>query len=515
MKLHHSNIEFTVPDEFTTAPQPQGPDPRVAMLNPCQRRAFDSVMDFLGGRLAANALLIEGFAGTGKSFLVNTLVAELDRLNPEMKIAFAAPTHAALNVLRKGGRYNHKGTDDSRAQAQRRAMQRVSFFTTVQLLGLKYTVNEQGVESYESPAMQDPDDVPVSQVTVAIIDETSMIPADIVARCLEWAGAVYIVFLGDGAQLSPVKEGPTPILASEGYREANGVVRLVLDQPMRQAEGSSILDLATAVREGRFFGDFSPFLKQGEMDRLTDMRHFKAMLHEGLNPNSGGWHGDPASFRVLAYTNDAVKSANALCRAFWHGQAGPDGRVPLMAADLPPVMAGESMLTTAPLVGPGGEVLINNGKELRCKATMPSTLTLPAFNPSHGPVTLPVLRCLVADAPFDGEEPEEMEVTVLDTSIPGLDTEKRFDAWRIASMAFLRNERKPQLWKEFFAQDRQVLRWQHVFASTVHKAQGTTLATAMPLWGDFQRMRTTDPMNYNRLLYTGVTRAKERIVIAP
>jgi AAA domain/UvrD-like helicase C-terminal domain len=479
---------------------PQGPDPRVAMLNECQAKAFETVMAFLGGRLDAMALLIEGFAGTGKSFLVNTLVAEIDRLNPGMKVAFVAPTHAALNVLRKGGRYKHKGTDDSRPSSQVRNMERVSFMTTVQALGLKYQVDANGKETYDTPPFQDPSEVPIAQVQVVIHDETSMAYDDYVEKMMRWAGEVYIIFLGDGAQLAPVGEGPTPILASEEWRRQKGVLRVVLDQPMRQAEGSAILDLATAVREGRFFGDFFPYVRpHGGVELLPSLRQRQDMLIEGLSLG-GRWHDDPASFRALAYTRDAASDMNARCRWVWHQQPG---------YDLPAILPGETMLTTAPLLNASGDIIINNGKELMALDAMQSTLTLPAFKPGGGSVTLPTWRCRVEDTAFDDALPEVHEVTVLDTSDPSAAT--RFEAWRQESMTHLRKVRDRALWKEFFAQERQVMSWQHIFASTVHRAQGVTLGAAMLMYGDFQRMRNQDPFNYNRLLYTAITRAKDSV----
>jgi tRNA(Met) C34 N-acetyltransferase TmcA len=65
-------------------------------LTPAQALAYDQLLPFLEGRHEACLAVLEGYAGTGKTFLVARLLGALTGL----KIAVAAPTNKAVRVLR-------------------------------------------------------------------------------------------------------------------------------------------------------------------------------------------------------------------------------------------------------------------------------------------------------------------------------------------------------------------------------------------------------------------------------
>ena len=65
-------------------------------LTPAQALAYDQLLPFLQGNHDARLAVLEGYAGTGKTFLVARLLRDLSGV----KIAVAAPTNKAVRVLR-------------------------------------------------------------------------------------------------------------------------------------------------------------------------------------------------------------------------------------------------------------------------------------------------------------------------------------------------------------------------------------------------------------------------------
>ena len=179
--------------------------------------------------------LLKGFAGTGKTTLVGTLVNSLRKTT--MKSVLMAPTGRAAKVMS-----NYSNT-------QAFTIHRKIYFPKKQSGG--------GVQFVLAPNKH--------RNTVFIVDEASMIPDTPADSKLFENGSllddllmfVYsghnckLILIGDTAQLPPVKLNLSPALDADklemNYNKE--VVRLELDEVVRQAEDSGILVNATLLRE--------------------------------------------------------------------------------------------------------------------------------------------------------------------------------------------------------------------------------------------------------------------------
>lgn len=179
--------------------------------------------------------LLKGFAGTGKTTLVGTLVNSLWKT--AMKSVLMAPTGRAAKVMS-----NYSNT-------QAFTIHRKIYFPKKQSGG--------GVQFVLAPNKH--------RNTVFIVDEASMIPDTPADSKLFENGSllddllmfVYsghnckLILIGDTAQLPPVKLNLSPALNADrlemDYNKE--VVRLELDEVVRQAENSGILANATLLRE--------------------------------------------------------------------------------------------------------------------------------------------------------------------------------------------------------------------------------------------------------------------------
>lgn len=155
-------------------------------------------------------IVISGYAGTGKSFTIRYLIDALQI--PESAVVFTAFTGKACEVMKKKGNKN---------------------VSTLHKLLYKHKPLPSGgflripVESIE--------------YDIVVVDECSMVPNEM-RTLLESLPDIFIIYLGDDAQLPPIKEEDNNHLLDNPH--------IKLTQIMRQAEGNDIIDIATIVRQG-------------------------------------------------------------------------------------------------------------------------------------------------------------------------------------------------------------------------------------------------------------------------
>ncbi|MCG2459559.1 AAA family ATPase [Flavobacteriaceae bacterium F89] len=219
--------------------------------------------------------LLKGFAGTGKTTLVGTLVSCLWKT--KMKSVLMAPTGRAAKVM------------SNYANAQSYTIHRKIYFPKKERGG--------AVKFVLAPNKH--------RNTIFIVDEASMIPDAPSDSMLFDNGSllddllmyVYsghnckLVLIGDTAQLPPVRLDLSPAL--DGHKLAlnynKEVVKIELEEVVRQAEDSGILVNATLLREqlqGEFFEafkfDVAPFK---DIVRLIDGYDIQEAIDDSYGQN--------------------------------------------------------------------------------------------------------------------------------------------------------------------------------------------------------------------------------------
>ncbi|WP_116769795.1 ATP-dependent DNA helicase [Maribacter litoralis] len=220
-----------------------------------QSVALQKLAEFTLSTVKDEAFLLKGYAGTGKTTLIGTLVNSLWKV--QKKAVLMAPTGRAAKVMS-----NYSST-------QAFTIHRKIYFPKKQSGG--------GVQFVLAPNKH--------RDTLFIVDEASMIPDTAADSKLFENGSllddlmmfVYsghkckLLLIGDTAQLPPVHLVLSPALdgnkLSLNYNKE--VVRLELNEVVRQAGDSGILANATLLREqlqGDFFEDF-----KFNVDPFTDI----------------------------------------------------------------------------------------------------------------------------------------------------------------------------------------------------------------------------------------------------
>jgi hypothetical protein len=233
-------------------------------------------------------ICITGYAGTGKSTLIRILLKRLDGYIktwqlltgdvPELDVALTATTNKAAEAF----------TDATGKSAG----------TIHSFLKLRLSQDYSTGVKILAPAKG----APVKTGYLLFIDEASMIDPHLLGLIFEMTEDCKIVFMGDPAQLPPVKYPTTPVF-NAGFPMSS------LTQVVRQAAGSPINALATQFRETVTTGIWKPFEPDGQHIIHLDREAFdQAAMQEFNRPD---WHYHDS--KVLAYTNArAIAYNNAL-----------------------------------------------------------------------------------------------------------------------------------------------------------------------------------------------------------
>ncbi len=219
--------------------------------------------------------LLKGFAGTGKTTLIGTLVGNLWKTTK--KAVLMAPTGRAAKVM----------SNYSKTQA----------FTIHRKIYFPKKQGASGVQFVLAPNKH--------RNTVFIVDEASMIPDTPADSKLFENGSllddlimfVYsghnckLILIGDTAQLPPVHLSLSPALDEDklSLNYNKEVVRLELDDVVRQAEDSGILANATLLREeiqGNYFDSFKfDVLPYKDIVRLIDGHEIQEAIDNSYSEN--------------------------------------------------------------------------------------------------------------------------------------------------------------------------------------------------------------------------------------
>jgi exodeoxyribonuclease-5 len=179
-------------------------------FTPHQDAALTAVSHWLGAKPRGSKLFrLFGYAGTGKTTLARHIAESV-----EGEVKFAAFTGKAALVMRR------KGCDGA---------------STIH--SLIYRARESGDEV---PSFELWDDAPASKAKLIIIDECSMVDAELGRDLMSFG--VPVLVLGDPAQLPPIQGGG---FFTDAEPDA------MLTEVHRQAQDDPIVRLSMDIREGR------------------------------------------------------------------------------------------------------------------------------------------------------------------------------------------------------------------------------------------------------------------------
>jgi exodeoxyribonuclease-5 len=361
-------------------------------------------------------------------------------------VTVCAPTHKAVQVL-----------------SEELGGAPVQMQTLHSFLGLRLQPTEDG--EYELVAEETQD----YAAGVVIVDEASMIGREEWAHIEDSPFWLQWLFVGDPAQLPPVNEDPSPALDVPGP---------TLETIHRQAADNPILELATRIRTGDN-GRFGSTFEDGKGVAITHNRD--EFLDSVLRAfDTDAFAEDATHARVLAYRNKTVRRYNREIRAARYG------------ADADRFVEGEWLVATETWYHEGAARLTNS-EEVRVKKATVDT--------------------------FEADDQSEWKTWKLKVRTPGRGLtrtayvlhEDEFDRYedRLERRRDTAKEDGSK-WDRYYELRERFARVDYAYASTVHKAQGSTFNTVFVDRRDLQACRGEERQ---ALLYVAVTRPARRLAL--
>ena len=261
--------------------------------NAQQVDALNAMSDFI--KSDETSMTLSGYAGTGKTSLME-MIAKKCRANYK-NVVFCASTNKAAAVL-----------NDKVKKAGFEAK------TLNKIFGIQVEIDPDSKE-YDARKTRNKinEDALLKQGiysgTTVIIDEASMINEENYNTINMMAKdfGLKIIYVGDSAQLAPVKEKDI----SKVFRNGDGKV-ITLTQ-VERTDDNAILKEATDLRNGKPLSGESSFNAKGEGVAYVSPQN-RESINSILSHYAKELKNNPNAFRVLAYTNAAVAKYNQQIR---------------------------------------------------------------------------------------------------------------------------------------------------------------------------------------------------------
>jgi hypothetical protein len=433
-----------------------------------QWEALQNLLAFARGEKGLTYCL-SGFAGTGKSLLVQALVAKLRSANDDRKISFTAPTNKAVRVLSTMVAEWGLGVECQ---------------TCAKLLALTPKIDrETGLQVFE------PDwdlESTVQDYDLIIVDECSMISQDLWGYLLAEVNLMTrFLFMGDPYQAPPIGES-----ISRSFFEISDQSALTEIKRYGGPIGAVCADIRSNLKrrgEPIIESDHNPDKTEGVFNLPRE--RWTAALIKAFQSES--YQNDPDSVRAIAYTNRQVLKINNIVRKAIRG------------ADAPRFVVGERLIARShyameDIYGNDQKVFstademeitgVRIGKAGDYKTWM---LNVQIFEDNRQPVCVPVLH--------------EDSLALY---------EER-----------LSERKKARAWEQFWALKNRFADLRYAYCLTAHQSQGSTFRNVFVdvpnILGNNTKNMVTFPgteapqlvWERNQLLYVAVSRASQRLFV--
>lgn len=183
------------------------------MLTKSQQEAKQQIVDWLGSKGQGNIFRLSGYAGTGKSYLINELEDDCHDFYNIFRVAY---TGKACHVMREMGMKN---------------------VSTIHSL-IYNTYYDRDSEEFIHKLK---DSMKGAMNSLIIVDEASMVPQHMQDELEEMFVDCHILYVGDSGQLPPVNS----------LGGAVDTPNVELSEIVRQADTNPIVDVADMVRRGQ------------------------------------------------------------------------------------------------------------------------------------------------------------------------------------------------------------------------------------------------------------------------
>lgn len=418
-------------------------------LSQQQWQVLQELEKFVNGE--GKLYLLTGFAGTGKTTLLQALIKRMRKGGDRRSIVFTAFSNKATKVLENMSTQWELGID---------------CMTCCKLLGLKPDIDQtSGQQVFKSDEKGENN---FDRYRLVVVDEASMINAEmwqlLIQAVSDLTKKTQILFVGDVAQLPPVNE-PESKVFSEIYDRAD------LTEVVRY--GGAIGVLAESIRNNLHSRRLPQFVAEANGDRtegvfVANAREWEKLLVRAFQ--SDAYRTNPDYVRAVAYTNARVDFLNRRIRTAIYGEQTPR------------FVEGERLVANAPCFV-GDSVVMQTSSE--CEV-------VEALMGQDGPWHVWFLQVLT-------DEGKLRKLTVLH-ELSQNDFNLKLEGYA-----------KEKRWREFWDAKLLFHDVSYAYCLTIHKSQGSTFQN---VFVDVPNaLINRNIRERNQLLYVAVTRAAQRLFI--
>ncbi len=419
-------------------------------LSDQQQTALEQLQDFVDG--SESFFVLEGYAGTGKTTLLQAFVAQLQSQGDHRPIVFSAFTNKATKVL---------------AQMMAAWGLGVDCLTCCQLLGLRPQINQ---ETGEQEFIPDKDqDSSFGKYALVVVDECSMVNQNLwellITEVSCFHTSVQILFVGDSAQLPPINEVCSQTFVAIANKALltkvvryGGAIGVLAELIRCNLTSHRLPQLTTDLNAERTEG--TVVLQTSDWERQL-VRAFSCD-HSQANPDY---------VRALAYTNRRVNALNRQIRDAIFGK------------EVPRFVPDERLIAMHPIFGSEDEILMQTSSE-----------------------------CIVEEAWEDESQGWRIWCLFVENDANLVFTLRVLhESEQVRFKRELDQLAKAKQWQDFWDLKQRFASVNYSYALTIHKSQGSTFQNVFVDLPD--AMRNRNVRERNQLLYVAVTRAAQRLFL--
>ncbi|MDB9526816.1 AAA family ATPase [Oscillatoria sp. CS-180] len=430
-------------------PQSTAIAPETLTLTAEQIAALDALNDFVQSQ--EKLYLLTGYAGTGKTTLLQIFIDGLRDQGDDRAIVLSAFSNKATKVLA--------------AMAARWQLE-IDAMTCCKLLGLRPVVDEDSGNQVFQPDRKQASQI--DRYRLVIVDECSMVNEELWRLLVSAVSNLYrstqILFVGDPAQLPPVNESESAcfreVLQKSELTEVvryGGAIGVIAEDIRRNLERDHLPHFQTDANRDRTEGCF--VLPRQAWERLL----LKAFTSDAYQMN-------PDQVRALAYTNRRVAQLNQKIRRAIYG------------ATALRFVPGERLIAVNTCLDEENVILPTSAE---CEV-------LEARRGREGEWPLWILQV----------KTEEAEFRTLRVLHESGESEMKLKLDQLA------RERR---WMEFWDFKQLFHDVDYAYSLTIHKSQGSTF---QDVFVDIPSMRVNqNVIERNQLCYVALTRAAQRVFL--
>lgn len=463
-----------------------------------QLNVFNNVQEFI--KSDKNLLLLQGYAGTGKSYMTIRLVYDLLINNNDQStksILITSPTHKALKILQD--EFDNVLNNEFSKRISTDKLKLLKFNTIHSALGLTAIIDGWGKIQFKNLTGE----CNIDSCKILFIDESSMISNEIFELLIPYFNAgLKIIFIGDGVQIPPVNESNSIVFKSETQIKYNiqieslvNIIRQAQDNPIIKKTFEIRNDLSNQTVIDTLFYKNEINNNSGihilNNDNEEDNEKLANLIYSLFKSNEFKNNSDHV--KIIAWRNVTVDSFNEMIRSIIYENN----------RNIYKIMPNEKLIVNSPIMNENNFILYNINDELTVKNYNTQFDII-----NYGKNRIQYYNTLVSSnnnskklnyIKIIHENSEKTYYYYLNTLKQKALNEKQG------------TEKAKMKWIEYYNFKEKYANIKYNYAITCHKAQGSSYNNVILIGYDIKLNK--DVIERNRILYTACSRPRYNLYI--